>query len=87
MSFEKATMFAWLLVKGADTNVQDTNGNTALHNALNNGSLHFVDELLKHGANCLIVIIFSHEPLYYAVRDGGDGGDEEKIESLLMKAR
>lgn len=39
-----------LLDAGADPNVQDYDGDTALMWAVRNGSLHFVDLLLRHGA-------------------------------------
>ena len=83
VGLEKFIMFAWLLMKYANTNAKDINGNTPLHEAAKHGSLYCVEELLEKRADCRIVHNFSLEPLYYAVHSGIF---RENVVSLLMRA-
>ena len=56
-----------LLDEGADPNIPDNKGNTALHYAVLNGHVNMVDDLLAHGANPNTVSKEGETPLHLAI--------------------
>jgi len=79
LNFEKAKTF---LAKGANVNIRDESGNTALHNAAAYGEVEFVVELLKAGADVNIRDKSGNTALHHAATNG-------EVESVveLLKAR
>lgn len=58
---------AWVLLYGADVNVQTGNGITPLHIAAESGSLKMVTLLLSNGANINSLTKYGESALHYAV--------------------
>ena len=70
-----------LFVKDVVVDIQDYNGNTALHKAAGNISSLYVKKLLEHGADCNVINKICRQPLYYAICNG-----TENIISMLLNA-
>lgn len=56
--------FKYLIQKGADVNIQDKKGFSALHVAAMKGEYHFVKTLLENGARTELEDIFGNNPLF-----------------------
>jgi ankyrin repeat protein len=61
-----------LLVRGADVNVQDADGDTALHGAAENGNVEIITMLLDKGANPNVKNKLGGTPLMWAAVFGND---------------
>ncbi|MCI4407753.1 MAG: ankyrin repeat domain-containing protein [Thermofilum sp.] len=69
-----------LLSKGYDPNLQDWDGNTALHYACQEGDVEMVELLLRHGADPDIENNDGETPLTIAIVEGYNPRLEDKIE-------
>ena len=69
-----------LLSRGYDPNLQDWDGNTALHYACQEGDVEMVELLLRHGADPDIENNDGETPLTIAIVEGYNPRLEDKIE-------
>jgi serine/threonine-protein phosphatase 6 regulatory ankyrin repeat subunit A/serine/threonine-protein phosphatase 6 regulatory ankyrin repeat subunit B len=67
MSMEKHAMLDVLLSNDIPLNLKTKLGATALHLAVRNSSSQYVNELIKHGADCSIMDNYSQNALYHAI--------------------
>ncbi|KPI92179.1 PREDICTED: L-asparaginase 1 [Papilio xuthus] len=69
-----------ILDMGADVNVQDSDGKTALHQAVIKGNIEIIEYLLKNGASVHLKTKCGESPLLTAVKH-----DEESVIKLLLQ--
>ncbi len=74
-------VLSWLLENDAGINVQDRNGYTALHFAVQEKHTKVIDKLLKYGADVALTDSFGNAPLWRAVFDAH--GNYEIVQLLL----
>lgn len=78
-------IFDFLIQCGADINIKDNYGWTALMYAANYGNYNAIRELIKLGATINIVDKDGRTPLIYAAKNGNWGSIPELIEGLVKK--
>ncbi|KAG1693439.1 hypothetical protein DVH05_023522 [Phytophthora capsici] len=80
--FESTTesIFNFLLRRGGDVNIKDSNGDTPLHVHAEQWSASFVSELVGHGADVNALDMENRTPLLRAIQQWGfrEGGAEEE---------
>ena len=74
-----------LVKKGANVNLQDANGSTALHIAASSYSSVMIEPLIKNGANLEIKDNYGNTPLLKAVSGHYFGNSTLEIIKLLLK--
>ena len=81
--FKKLNVFEFCKDKGADVNLQDKSGWSALHFACQDNNYDFVVALIQYGANPNLQDIYGNTPLWKAVYSSQGKGEVIKI--LLSK--
>ena len=81
--YGKDEIVEWLLGKGADVNLQDKNGYTALHFSAQEMFASCTQKLLASGANPNIQDVHGNTPPWVAIMNWGGGKNFDNLKSLI----
>ncbi|SEP23172.1 Ankyrin repeat-containing protein [Flavobacterium sp. CF108] len=83
--YNQTAIIKWLLEQGADINLQDKNGYTALHFSAQEGNIDSTMLLLENKANPNIKDIHGNTPAWVAIMNWKAGANFDTLDQLVKK--